>query len=77
MTPLTREHFEERLALAEQNVELARTNVARQQRILDSLRKGGRPTAEGEFLLERLEHSVRVYEGAEYQLRRQVERMFD
>jgi hypothetical protein len=74
MTPLTREQFEERLALAEQNVERARNNVARQQRILASLRKGDRPTAEGEMLLERLEHSIRVYEEAEHQLRRQLER---
>jgi hypothetical protein len=73
---LTREQFEERLALAEQNVERARNNVARQQRILGSLRTGGRPTAEGEMLLERLENSVRVYEDAEHQLREQLERMF-
>ena len=72
MTPLTREHFEERLALAEQNVERARTNGA--AGILS--RKGGRPTAEGEMLLERLEHSVRVYEDTQQQLRQQLERMF-
>ena len=74
MTPLSPEQLEERLGLAARNVERARKNVARQQWILESLRKQGYPTAQAEILLDRLECSVRAYEGAERQLLQMVER---
>ena len=68
----SRDQIENRLVLAGQQVERARQIVARQQRILDSLRKSGRPTAEAEILLDRLERSVGIFQSAERQLRRML-----
>jgi 16S rRNA G1207 methylase RsmC len=59
---MDRDQERKHLAEAERHIAQAQKRVARQRQIVEAAQDRGRPSAEGELLLQTFEHNLRTFE---------------